>query len=274
MTKIPKHFTLHRAISRLRWWAPGISEITAWFHICIYQKLVHEIDPTTVLRPATRQMLLAFEMQLIIRILGSCPHFCSCRSSQEHTAHEDPLVAYQLSFAINIVLPSVPSTHQIYSRFNLSSNWHKISWTLAGRELQCLTAVSYFWAGSSRFALKLITSISVSFKLFFFFGLKRFLGWGFLFCFILQRGLEVISDCLTYRCNGHASLHHILATINFSLSVRFALLRAVASPLLVRLKHRENSSHTNVTITRVWREQALGCLENGHYDSSQCITVF
>lgn len=166
VSEIPKHFTLHRVISRLCWWAPGISEITAWLHICIYQKLVHEVDPTTVLKPASQQMLFAFEMQLIIRILGSCPHFCSCRSSQEHTAHEDPLVAYQLSFAINIVLPSVPSTHQIYSRFNLSFNWHEVSWTLAGRELQCLTAVSYFWAGSSRFALKLITSVSVSFKLF------------------------------------------------------------------------------------------------------------
>lgn len=118
----PKLFTLHRAISSPRQWAPGLLEIRAWFQVCVYQKLVYEMVQTTVLSPATRQILFAFEMQLLIRISMSCPHFYSCRSSQEHTAHGAFLVAFQLGFNINTVPPSFPSTHQIHSRSNVSFN--------------------------------------------------------------------------------------------------------------------------------------------------------
>jgi len=45
-------------------------------------------------------------------------------------------------------------------------------------------------------------------------------------------------DCLSCRCNGHASLHHISVLINSSLSIRLALFRAVANLLLVRVKRR------------------------------------
>lgn len=93
-----------------------------------------------------------------------------------------------------------------------------------------------------------------------FVGHKGFLGCRFLFCFLLQRFLEVISDCLSCRCNGHASLHHISVFINLSLSIRLVLFRAVANPLLVGVKHRGNSPHTNATATQgsSGREQVLG----------------
>jgi len=149
-------------------------------HSLIPHQLVHDMNPVTVLRPATQQMSFIFEMQFIIRIFVSCPHFCSCRSSQEHTTQQALLVYFQLDFTINTVLPSFPSTHQIYSRSNLSFSWCEAPQPLAGKELQCLTALSYFWTGSSRFALKWITSVSGNFKLFL---LAPKSSWAVDFCF-------------------------------------------------------------------------------------------
>lgn len=166
-------------------------------HSLIPHQLVHEMNPVTALRAATQQMAFVFEMQFIIRIFVSCSHFCSCRSSQEQPIQGALLIYFQLDFTINIVLPSVPSTHQIYSWSNLSFSWCETPQPLDGRELQCLTALSYFWAGSLR-----ITSVSGNFKLFL---LAPKSSWAVDFCFGLYCFIFVlyykdfwkfISDCL------------------------------------------------------------------------------
>lgn len=211
---------------------------------------------TTVLSPATQQILFAFEMQLTIRNSMSCPHFYSCQSSQEHTAHGAFLVAFLLGFNINIVPSSLPSAHQIHSKFNLSFKWHEVPCPPAGRELQCLTAVSYVWAWSSRSALKLIKSVSASFK---WFLLATKDSQAVEFCFLLQRFLEVISDCRSCRCNGCVSLHRI--SVLMICSIRLVLFRAVANLLLVRVRHRgKRTALTNATATQGsgGREQVLG----------------
>lgn len=151
-------FSLYATISSPRQWGSGILEIREE-DLCL-PKAGYEMVQTSVLSPATHQILCAFEIQLIIRISMPCPHFCSCQSSQKHTLHG----AFLIAFNISLVPSSLPSTHQIHSTSNLSFNWHEVACPLAGRELQCLMAVSYFWAWSSRSALKLIKSVSVSFN--------------------------------------------------------------------------------------------------------------
>lgn len=74
----------------------------------------------TTFENLSTQILFFLETWLIIRISMSCPHFNSCQSNQEHSAHGAFLVAFQLSFNINIVPPSVPSTRQTHRMSNLS----------------------------------------------------------------------------------------------------------------------------------------------------------
>lgn len=191
----------------------------------------------------------------------SWPHFYSCWSSQEHRAHGAFLVAFQPGFNINIVAPSLPSTQQIHSKSNLSFNWHEVLCPLAGRELQYLMAVSYFWAWRTRSALKSIKSVAASLKCFFV-DHKGFLCSRFLFSFLLQRFLGVISACLCCRCNGYASLHHISVLINLSLSIRLCVIQSCCKSVACwsEARRKRNSPHTNATATQSssGREQVLG----------------
>lgn len=70
-----------------------------------------------------------------------------------------------------------------------------------------------------------------------------------MFSFLFQRFLEVISDCLSRRYNGHTSLRGISVLINRSVSIRLVLFRT--NPLVFSLNHKgKGIDLTNATATQ------------------------